>query len=441
MQAEVERQVARAEEARLHQQQQIQAEAERQAAHAEEARLHQQQIQQQQMQAEAEHQARYAEAQRAFERERERDLIQWQREQVEREREAQNGIEEQLRNAQQRLFNEELQQHHEDERRSQRLIQSQRQEQQDEPAREPAGHHGYAEPLARHNMGPMNVVCPNCKALHFDCEKLSKSSRRNPKFGDCCLTGQIDLPRLEAFPQELQRLYEDPQDSRSFRKNIRQYNAALSFTSLGVNIDRQMEQRGGISSFKIHGELCHRMGTLLPEEGEQPTYAQLYIYDPAEATNIRHQRNSELSHAIFAEIQDVLHRHHPYVNLYKQAHRVMAEVPAEQRTGISCRLHFIEGSDGRTYNLPTADEIAVVIPGDGSEEVSDKRDIVLRLQGGGLRRISQLSHAYSPLHYVLLFPRGEDGWHINIPAQRNAEDNLAAEKVTQRKFYAYRLFP
>jgi len=37
------------------------------------------------------------------------------------------------------------------------------------------------------------------------------------------------------------------------------------------------------------------------------------------------------------------------------------------------------------YNLPTTDEIAAIIPGDGSEERSDHRDIVLRLTGGGLK--------------------------------------------------------
>jgi len=57
------------------------------------------------------------------------------------------------------------------------------------PARAP-----YQEPLQRHSLGPMNVECQHCHALHFDCEKLSKSTRAVPKFGSCCLEGQIKLP-------------------------------------------------------------------------------------------------------------------------------------------------------------------------------------------------------------------------------------------------------
>jgi hypothetical protein len=34
----------------------------------------------------------------------------------------------------------------------------------------------YQEPLQRHSLGPMNVECQHCHALHFDCEKLTKST-------------------------------------------------------------------------------------------------------------------------------------------------------------------------------------------------------------------------------------------------------------------------
>jgi hypothetical protein len=88
--------------------------------------------------------------------------------------------------------------------------------------------------------------------------------------------------------------------------------------------------------------------------------------------------------------------------------------------------------------LPTANEIAAVIPGDGSEEVSDHRDIVVRLQGGGLHCISHLNPAYSTLHYVLLFPHGEDGWHKDIPTQDRPNGRGRSTNVTQRCYYAYR---
>ena len=102
------------------------------------------------------------------------------------------------------------------------------------------------------------------------------------------------------------------------------------------------------------------------------------------------------------------------------------------------RLHLQQGNDPRRYNLPTVEEIAAIVPGDGSQDVRVDRDIVLRLQGGGLRRISNLHPSYLPLHYVLFFPHGEQGWHLDIPLQNANGRPHRSKKVTQLLWYAYR---
>jgi hypothetical protein len=255
----------------------------------------------------------------------------------------------------------------------------------------------------------------------------------------CCLQGQVSLQPFPAWPPELQQAYED----RTFRSKIRQYNSALAFTSVGVNIEDRALQGSGPNAFRIHGSLHHLMGSLIPPEGLQPSYAQLYIYDPEEATNIRATRpgNEGLDRRILRDLHDMLYRTHPYAAVYKQAYQVMQEKPPEEHTDVRVRIHFQQGTDGRRYNLPTADEIAAILPGDGSEDVSEKRDLIMRLQGGGLQRISQLSHAYATLHYVLIHPRGEDGWDISIPMNLNEGQRGRAKNVTQLLYYAYRLHP
>jgi len=65
--------------------------------------------------------------------------------------------------------------------------------------------------------------------------------------------------------------------------------------------------------------------------------------------------------------------------------------------------------------LPTAEEIAVIIPEEGVYHAVDNRNVVLRTRGGQLKQISQNSPSYAALHYVLLFPKGENGWHPRIP--------------------------
>jgi hypothetical protein len=173
-----------------------------------------------------------------------------------------------------------------------------------------------------HYMGKMEVQCSDCGALHWMCERLSNKSKRNPKFGMCCFQGKIKLPQLDNPPPELLNLLSAQDDiSKKFRDHIRTYNNALAMTSLGCNQDRAINNGGGPYVFKVQGRLCHKSGSLIPREGDTPIYAQLYIYDPHEALQFRmnHPANSDLHIETMQTLQDMLHRHHPAVRLYKQA--------------------------------------------------------------------------------------------------------------------------
>ncbi|KAG1783466.1 hypothetical protein EV702DRAFT_1191888 [Suillus placidus] len=119
------------------------------------------------------------------------------------------------------------------------------------------------------------------------------------------LHGQVSLPPFPPWPPELQQAY----TNRTFISKIRQYNSALAFTSVGINIKDRALQGSGPNAFRIHGSLHHLMGSLIPPEGIQPSYAQLYIYDPEEATNIHATRpgNEGLDRRILRELHDMLY--------------------------------------------------------------------------------------------------------------------------------------
>ena len=127
----------------------------------------------------------------------------------------------------------------------------------------PPGGRPYREPMAKSNLGAMSVECQHCHALHFDCEKLSKSTRNNIVFGMCCLEGLVQLPPFPQWPVTLQNLFQN----HHFREHIQQYNSSLAFTSLGVEVDRHTVQGSGPAAFRIHGALYHLMGSLIPTEG------------------------------------------------------------------------------------------------------------------------------------------------------------------------------
>src|SRR5882724_2144646 len=221
--------------------------------------------------------------------------------------------------------------------------------------------------------------------------------------------------RVNASPSTSQKaiglLESSDTDAKEFRKHIPQYNAALAFTSLGAKFNQALFQGGGPYALCLIGELYHQLGALLPDENRSPSYAQLYLYDPAEASQFPLTRNNHLDANTISDLQDMMLEHNPFVGIFRQGQEILWEQSEDNHLHV--RLTYKAHTDPHRYNLPTSDEIAVILPGDGTPE-GDKCDIILCRKGGGLKRISECHPTYSPLHYVLLFPKGELGWHWDI---------------------------
>jgi len=101
----------------------------------------------------------------------------------------------------------------------------------------PAGQPFIKTNIEYNNLGMLSVICSHCHALHFDCEKLTSSWVNHPKFGMCCLQGQIQLPPLQSLTGILHNyLTGNDYSSREFCNNIQQYNAAFAMTSVGVKL-------------------------------------------------------------------------------------------------------------------------------------------------------------------------------------------------------------
>jgi hypothetical protein len=271
----------------------------------------------------------------------------------------------------------------------------------------------------------MDVQCPSCHTLHWMAKRLTKSSNLHPKFGMCCLSGKIALPPLHPPPSELMQLLtsQDPV-SKDFREHIRNYNNALAMTSIGRKVDESINDGEGPYIFRLHGELSHKSSSLLPPEGEPPVFAQLYIYDPADAVNfwMANRWNTQLDHHTMVTLQDMLHHHHPAIEMYKQAHELTRNMPPEQQCKIA--LHFDESCDRRRYHLPTAatDEIAVILPGDGDQPEGVCDIVLYRRYGPALQHITDLHPLYPALHYVLLFPTGQLQWFRVNPTDADVQD-------------------
>ena len=87
----------------------------------------------------------------------------------------------------------------------------------------------------------MDFIRPLCGAKLWESEKLSTSTKSWYKFSLCCGQGKVVLPPLASPPEMLMHLLTAADKrGREFRDNIRAYNSALSFASLGVNLDKEL---------------------------------------------------------------------------------------------------------------------------------------------------------------------------------------------------------
>lgn len=173
----------------------------------------------------------------------------------------------------------------------------------------------------------------------------------------------------------------DDHRSAQFLKDIRKYNGALHLTSLGA---KQRQQTGWNPSFVLHGQIYHRMGNLLPEPGESARFCQVFFIDQELQGGL--QWTEGLNAGLLAELQAMLHECNGYVRSLKTAVERLQEDPRMQnaRLVINCDARPA-GEHLRRFNLPECSEVSILADYNSSdgEVQSNRRDIVLRLRGGG----------------------------------------------------------
>ena len=96
------------------------------------------------------------------------------------------------------------------------------------------------------------------------------------------------------------------------------------------------------------------------------------------------------------------------------------------------RIAATSGFDRRRYNLPTVEQIAVFLPDQEMNTAATPRDIVVRVRGDDTKlfHITEFHGAFDPLHFVLLFPRGELGWTLKIPLAPRQRDPPTLNNVS-----------
>lgn len=238
------------------------------------------------------------------------------------------------------------------------------------------------------------------------------------------LDGSGNVMHYPNFLRDIMMNPDNP-DNKNFRDNIRSYNSAVSFASMGAKV---VDFNGrGPYVFKVHGQIFHRTNHIQPVNNQAAQYAQLYVIDSTQATEIRviHPANQQC----IARILDQIDRFFRQNNRLADTYRMLREVEtraieeANQAGAANPVVNIVfrrdRHSDNRRFNAPTANEIAMVfVNSDG--EPPFQRDIrVYPLNPANPQQpfinINILSPNLDPMSYPILFPYGEPGWQPNWP--------------------------
>ncbi|PWZ18516.1 ATP-dependent DNA helicase PIF1 [Zea mays] len=231
--------------------------------------------------------------------------------------------------------------------------------------------------------------CGYCTAKKFEYEPP----------GFCCRGGKVELAPLETPPQ-LRRLWDSADsDARHFRDNIRFFNGHFSFTSLYCCLDSMTTNMrdSGIYTFRAQGMMYHNIKSFGSECGAEHTWSFTFtMMIPVSSIDT---------------IVGILRG-----NPYSEHLRSMGHV--ENLADYHIALNLDQTLNQKTYNTPLTSEVAAVWI-EGSERRGQfSKSVMLHGKDRSSHGIRSYHGCYDALSYPLFFPRGELGWHANIPKIR-----------------------
>ncbi|KAL6549360.1 hypothetical protein OROHE_008477 [Orobanche hederae] len=295
--------------------------------------------------------------------------------------------------------------------------------------------------VSYHNPGPPATKCPNCHAYMWREERSKKANKTaNPTFSMCCQDGKVRLPKFKEAPATLSTLLDsnDPGTAK-FREQIRVYNGMFCFTSFGGKIRHSINQQKGPYTFRINGQNYHKMGSLIPAEGANPKFAQLYFFDTQNEVSNRMSAFTD-NHTKEGTDETIIRNLTHMLNQFSSVAKAfrMARDWCDQNNSYDFQLRLLgQRSNSRQYNTPSVSEVAVLVTNDCGD-TNATRDIIVNNKTFEPERISELHPSYMALQYPLLFIYGEDGFHEEIPYHNNSgKRKMKRGFLTMREYYCY----
>ena len=194
------------------------------------------------------------------------------------------------------------------------------------------------------------------------------------------------------------------------------------------------------STFKVQGQLYHKLGSLLPEKDIEEKFLQIYfISDFNKQAQLRCNISPETKENIVRDIQQYLSENNLLIRNFKSAWDNGMRNNPDNFDIVICADKAPPGHHAGRYNAPVVDEVSAVITG----LKHGRRDIVIKHREGQLTSIQDTNHAYDALQYPLIYTMGEDGYDFGIAIvdeDKNPIINKGKKRyVTAMNYYAYML--
>jgi hypothetical protein len=193
-------------------------------------------------------------------------------------------------------------------------------------------------------------------------------------------------------------------------------------------VDGQQHRQSWMPNVVIKGKLFHKMSySLLPLEGAIPKFVQIYVYDPEQDEGA--EANIRLGHmrlpsgttvatrdklvSLLTRLQGWLRRCNGYVQDFIHVCEIPENEVENMQLVIAPKVKSLYDHSG-VYNVSTGLKEVQILMDDSPTATLHHIVVRQRRADGPLQYVSDIHRSFDPLHYPLLFPKGEDSWYAGM---------------------------
>ena len=178
--------------------------------------------------------------------------------------------------------------------------------------------------------------------------------------------------------------------------------------------------------------MYHLIGSLHPSPGEKPKFSQIIVHDGdhdkekmllsqlerrmevctgkeaglAKYNFLKSKAAIEINRETMDRLQRMLHDVNSYYATYMALSKINPAEIADKQIVLKADSRPPNNEHSRKWNLPENNEVAII---DIDPEATNSADVIIRFHDGSVQHINETHRSFEPMHYTLLFPRGDDG--------------------------------